>query len=214
MSLARMLIVIVCLSYVSISWSDAHAEENAKAQLLELLAPYKQLSAQFQQVVVDRNGEQVQQLEGSLHAARPAKLYWETLAPDESVLVADGETIWYYNPFVEQVSIYSQQESLQQSPFLLLFDPTSPQWQNYSVEQDEGRYWIIGQDAAVGQRIAVQFNSQQQLSAVVVDDGQGQVSTISLTDIDSNITHADGFFQFTPPAGTFIDDQRGDRDAR
>lgn len=214
MSLARMLIVTVFLSYASISWGDAHAEENAKAQLLELLAPYQQLSAQFQQVVVDRNGEQVQQLEGSLHVARPAKLYWETLAPDESVLVADGETIWYYNPFVEQVSIYSQQESLQQSPFLLLFDPTSPQWQNYSVEQDEGRYWIIGQDAAVGQRIAVQFNSQQQLSAVVVDDGQGQVSTISLTDIDSNITHADSFFQFTPPAGTFIDDQRGDRDAR
>ncbi|EDM66590.1 hypothetical protein PE36_04133, partial [Moritella sp. PE36] len=29
------------------------------------------------------------------------------MSPDEQLIVSDGESIWLYNPFVEQVSIYS-----------------------------------------------------------------------------------------------------------
>lgn len=35
---------------------------------------------------------------------RPNLFNWHMTSPDESVLVSDGQTLWFYNPFVEQVT--------------------------------------------------------------------------------------------------------------
>lgn len=29
---------------------------------------------------------------------------WHMTQPDESILVSDGKTLWFYNPFVEQAT--------------------------------------------------------------------------------------------------------------
>ena len=42
--------------------------------------------------------------EGELWVKRPNLFNWHMTSPDESVLVSDGQTLWFYNPFVEQVT--------------------------------------------------------------------------------------------------------------
>ena len=58
--------------------------------------------------------------EGTVEIARPSLFRWSTTFPDENLLVSDGKTLWYYSPFIEQVSIYWQEQATEQTPFVLL----------------------------------------------------------------------------------------------
>ncbi|PTB88796.1 outer membrane lipoprotein carrier protein LolA [Pseudidiomarina aestuarii] len=70
---------------------------DERAALQERLQQISSMDATFSQQVTDGNGELVQQLHGRLALARPHFLYWQTDAPDETVMVADGDSLWYYN---------------------------------------------------------------------------------------------------------------------
>lgn len=44
---------------------------------------------------------------------RPNLFNWHMTSPDESVLVSDGQTLWFYNPFVEQVTATAEERHRQ-----------------------------------------------------------------------------------------------------
>lgn len=60
--------------------------------------------ASFTQKVTDGSGNAVQDGQGDLWVKRPNLFNWHMTQPDESVLVSDGKTLWFYNPFVEQAT--------------------------------------------------------------------------------------------------------------
>ena len=51
--------------------------------------------------------------EGELWVKRPNLFNWHMTSPDESVLVSDGQTLWFYNPFVEQVTATAEERHRQ-----------------------------------------------------------------------------------------------------
>ncbi|MDP0977846.1 outer membrane lipoprotein chaperone LolA, partial [Klebsiella pneumoniae] len=56
----------------------------------------------FTQIVSDGCGKAVQDGLGDLWVKRPNLFKWHMTQPDERVLVSDGKTLCFYNPFVEQ----------------------------------------------------------------------------------------------------------------
>jgi outer membrane lipoprotein carrier protein len=186
---------------------------DAKSVLQELLAPMSTLKANFQQHVLDANGELVQELQGELALARPNKFYWHSNAPDELVLVADGQAVYYFDPFVEQVTISAQSEAANQSPFLLLLDAEASAWSNYNVTS-EGLSFQLEPTAAAQQqqRLQVNFVAQDeqpaQLHELVLDDGQGQITRIRLSDLKTNVALPYTTFSFQIPENAVVDDQR------
>ncbi|MFH4294423.1 outer membrane lipoprotein chaperone LolA, partial [Acinetobacter baumannii] len=40
--------------------------------------------------------------------------------PDESILVSDGKTLWFYNPFVEQATATWLKDATGKTPFMLI----------------------------------------------------------------------------------------------
>lgn len=50
------------------------------------------------------DGETLVNGSGTVAVKRPNLFRWDTQKPDENLLVSDGKTVWYYNPFVEQVT--------------------------------------------------------------------------------------------------------------
>lgn len=131
----------LCVSASAMAANDDQLQTE-QAQLIERLAELNTLQADFVQLVKDANGELVQQLQGAMVLKRPNKLIWQTDAPDETLLVANGETLWYHNAFIEQVTIYDQAEAVAQSPLLLLLDADNSDWQNYDVaiQTDAGEH--------------------------------------------------------------------------
>ncbi|MCG6282869.1 outer membrane lipoprotein chaperone LolA, partial [Vibrio diabolicus] len=91
-----------------------------KETLSERLALTDGFSAKFEQQVISPDGDVVMEGNGVVDIARPSLFRWETLAPDENLLVSDGQSLWYYSPFIEQVTIYNQEQATEQTPFVLL----------------------------------------------------------------------------------------------
>lgn len=202
----------LCVSASAMAANDDQLQTE-QAQLIERLAELNTLQADFVQLVKDANGELVQQLQGAMVLKRPNKLIWQTDAPDETLLVANGETLWYHNAFIEQVTIYDQAEAVAQSPLLLLLDADNSDWQNYDVaiqtDAGEHSYTITPKDSAQNvSSLTLQFAEGAILSRITLDDGQGQVSEIGLSNQVMNERISDLMFDFEIPANTDIDDQR------
>ena len=185
---------------------------DARTNLIERLANMQSLQADFAQTVTDQQGELVQQLHGRFALARPNLLYWQTDAPDETVMIADGEALWYYNPFVEQVSVYDQTDSMAQSPLLLLVDENSSAWSDYTVRYENDSYAlqpIAGSEARQSLQLVFTADNSAQLQRIILDDGQGQLSTIELENVQLNAQLPEQLFRFELPVGVELDDQRG-----
>ncbi|MGQ4275859.1 outer membrane lipoprotein chaperone LolA [Pseudidiomarina sp. E22-M8] len=201
------LMAAAALLLTAASWAS-----EAKIELQERLAPISTLQADFVQQVVDAQGDLVQELQGRLAMARPNKFFWQSDAPDELVLVADGATLYYFDPFVEQVTLNDQQSSASQSPFLLLLDGEATAWANYQVTAAGTSYQLEPIEGAETQQ-SLQLNFVDDvLSEVILDDGQNQLTRIALNNVQLNAALPASTFQFEIPAGVAVDDQRGDNE--
>lgn len=203
---------VTVTTLVTAAWSPAEAGEADRQALLQRLEGLTTLEADFSQQVTDVNGELVQQLHGRMAIARPNLLYWQTDAPDETLMVADGQNLWYYNPFVEQVTVYSQSEAVAQSPLLLLLDGDSQAWRDYDVKSEANSFALqpkAGTDSAQSlQLVFADQGAPAQLQRIILDDGQGQISTIDLEQVQLNKALDGKLFKFDMPAGIDLDDQR------
>ncbi|MCV5927410.1 outer membrane lipoprotein chaperone LolA, partial [Escherichia coli] len=81
--------------------------------------------------------------EGTVEIARPSLFRWSTTFPDENLLISDGKTLWYYSPFIEQVSIYWQEQATEQTPFVLLTRNRASDWDNYKISQKGNEFTLI-----------------------------------------------------------------------
>lgn len=212
MKLIKFLAATAACTNVYLSSPMAWAADTDREALLERLNSLTTLSADFSQQVTDINGELVQQLHGNMALARPNLLHWQTDAPDETLMIADGKSLWYYNPFVEQVTIYNQANAVSQSPLLLLLDGESDAWQDYDVKAEANSFALQPKpDAESSQSLQLVFAEQgpaASLTRIILDDGQGQISTIDLENVKLNQSLSETLFQFELPAGVDVDDQR------
>lgn len=182
----------------------ASGEESDKQALQSLLKQTQSLSAEFEQQVKDEQGEVLQTLSGTLKLKRPANLYWHTKEPGESVMVANGKKVWYYNPFVEQVTIYAQQDMVDDSPLLLVLDNNGNQWQNYNVSFRDNRYFV--EHETNGSKLELSFTDKK-LTEITLVQAQGERTELMLSNVALNETISDEQFVFDVPDGVDVDDQ-------
>ena len=91
--------------------------------------------ANFSQTVTSADGAAVQEGEGELWLKRPNLFNWKTTSPDESALISDGKTLWFYNPFVEQVTATWLKDATGNTPFILITRNDTSDWDKYDVLQ-------------------------------------------------------------------------------
>lgn len=92
---------------------------NAQQTLQERLDKVASYSAQFTQRVINTQGQLLQNGKGTFMVKRPALFRLDTTSPEESQLISDGKTLWYYDPFVQQVTAKNLAQSVENTPFVL-----------------------------------------------------------------------------------------------
>ncbi|KLN66288.1 outer membrane lipoprotein chaperone LolA [Vibrio sp. VPAP30] len=165
-------------------------------------------SADFSQQLISPEGDVVMEGEGNVEIARPSLFRWTTTTPDENVLVSDGKSLWYYSPFIEQVSIYWQEQATEQTPFVLLTRNRASDWDNYNVEQNGDIFTLTPSavDSNQGQfKLKIDAKGAVQGFSVVEQDGQQ--SNFVFNNIDLSKPKAERF-TFVVPKGVEVDDQR------
>ena len=111
--------------------------ENPAAELAGLLEGYKSFQASFIQIVVNENGNEVQETRGQLKAKRPGLFYWETSSPHSQFIASDGQNVEVYDPDLEQVTVHSLDERVATTPALLLSGEVDNLDESYKVSGTE-----------------------------------------------------------------------------
>lgn len=183
-------------------WADAAGDLKSR------LDKVNSFHASFTQKVTDGSGNAVQDGQGELWVKRPNLFNWHMIQPDESVLISDGKTLWFYNPFVEQASATWLKDSTGNTPFMLIARNQASDWQQYNIRQN-GDDFVLTPKSSKGNLKEFTINVSasgtiHEFSAIEQDD---QRSRYQLTSQQNGVVDMSKF-SFTPPKGVTVDDQR------
>ncbi|MCJ8322212.1 MAG: outer membrane lipoprotein chaperone LolA [Colwellia sp.] len=212
--------LILSLAVVSTSYAQIKTEQStekldnqkltsSKQLLMAKLGQIQYINAKFSQVIVDETSEVLQEGKGLLSISKPNLVYWHTTEPDETLIVSDGKDLWFYNPFIDQVSVYSFTNSIANTPVLLLTSEDPTLWDAYQVSQQGTNSFLIHSLDVNSQvkSLELTFNKDK-LSKLSILDSTGQMSHISLIDVDFTTKPKETLFKFNVPEGVMVDDQR------
>ncbi|NMP32386.1 outer membrane lipoprotein chaperone LolA [Thalassotalea sp. M1531] len=203
----------VALNTIASSLDDKQAvtkqQLTAKTELRAILAKVNNLSANFSQNIVDVEGELLQEGSGFFTLAKPNLLHWQTELPEESTIISDGETLWLFDPFIEQVSAYPLATSIANTPILLLTSNEESLWQQYQVfKVEKSSFNVVAVDAEAQVKQLNLVFKQNALSSFSIVDATGQKSHFTLAEVKLNANTKADLFTFTVPEGVMLDDQR------
>lgn len=192
---------------ISIVASAAHGEP-VETELRKLLADYDGFSANFAQQVKDTEDNVLMKAEGELVFKQPGQFRWQTYEPQQQLLLSNGESLWWYNPDLEEVSIYDAKQAVATTPFALLVSNRDETWNKFVIDKLESGYLIKPKDAdnSQVQQLVIKFDGFTLTQMVITDRTQQTTSyTLSNQEFDKAKTR---HFTFTIPADVEVDDQR------
>ena len=168
----------------------------------------KSVRANFHQVVTDKQGRKVQEVDGQMQLLRPNKFRWDYQKPYEQQIISDGKQVWLYDIELAQVTVRALSQSIGSSPAALLaggaaIDKTFKLMNAASKNTLE---WVnaIPKDKESGfERILMGFNGNkiQELSLV---DSFGHTTKIEFTQVEINPALEDKSFLFKAPEGVDV----------
>jgi outer membrane lipoprotein carrier protein len=186
----------------------ALAQTPEAGELRQKLSLIEGFKAEFTQTVTSSEAEVIHQGLGFLSIAKPGKLRWVEIEPEQDEIISDGQTIWYYSPFVEQVSIYNTTDAIADTPFILLADQSESLWEHYRVSIKDHWYWVSSLEQSNQPLFALSFTDEGSIAVFAIVDTQGQRSEFVLSNFQRQAEFDAATFVFTVPDGIAIDDQR------
>ncbi len=208
MTLKRILFGGLALA-LAISVAAANGNASAAERLAEHMADLEQLTAGFDQRLVDGRGIELRRTRGRLWAERPDRFRWEVEAPFAELLIGDGETLWLWDPDLEQVTVRPYDDRLQATPARLLSGAVEDLLEAFDVDHlaaDAGRdrftLWPRAGDALF-ERLEFIFEDGRP-SHLVIHDGLGQRTEVQLLDVQTQFDADADRFRFEIPEGADV----------
>jgi len=176
-------------------------------QLKTFLATTKSAKGVFTQTVIAKSGRKPQQSAGVFVLQRPGKFRWSYEKPYKQLLVSDGDTLWSYDPELNQVAVRRLGKALGSSPAALLAGRDLEQ--NFVLKEGaaaDGIEYVEarpkGGDASF-ERVKIGWINNQPVS-MEIHDAFGQVTLLTLSQFEANPALPPTLFRFTPPPGADV----------
>ncbi|TRX76511.1 outer membrane lipoprotein chaperone LolA [Pseudomonas mangiferae] len=128
------MLLIALLGFTAV---QAQADDTAVKRLSELLSKAQTITGRFSQLTLDGSGTQLQETSGEMSLKRPGLFRWHTDAPQEQLLVSNGQKVWLYDPDLQQVTIQTLDQRLTHTPALLLSGDVSSISENFEITHKE-----------------------------------------------------------------------------
>lgn len=208
MRISRLFVVFALLCVAGLA--------QAKQSSDTLQAFYKKvhtLSADFQQVQRDDNGNVVQQASGTFLLSRPKQFRWEYKQPYKQIIVSNGKVFKFYDVDLAQVTVRKIGATLKATPALLLtggkalkdaFDITDG-------GQHDGLQWVhLKPTAKDADFKSVDLGLKDNVPSVMkLHDNLGQTTNIDFGDVKINPDLEDSKFTLDVPDNVEVVDARG-----
>lgn len=199
--LPRFLLILLCLL-------PGLASAAATDALKVFLTQTQTVKARFAQMVLDKNGKQLQQVQGVMQFSRPGKFRWDYQKPYEQVIVGDGSKLWIFDKDLNQVTVRKLDRALGSSPAALLSGSNDLErdFKLSNLGMDKGLDWLEALPKSretVFERVRMGFGKSG-LEAMELRDQFGQTTVITFADVERNPRIAADVFRFTPPQGADV----------
>ncbi|MGX2967416.1 outer membrane lipoprotein chaperone LolA [Ursidibacter sp. B-7004-1] len=197
-------ISLALFSASSFTFADAQAVSELQKRL-ELVSQY---SADFEQTVRSSKGKEVQKGSGKFQVKRPNLFRMDTKSPQENLIVSDGQTLWFYDPFVSQVTANWVKDAVNNTPFVLLTSNDKSHWDQYDVQQNMDAFVLKPKSKKSSiKQFDVRIDANGLLKGFSTIERDGQSNLYVLRNITTAPLSAD-LFKFNVPKGAELDDQR------
>ena len=145
--------------------------------------------------------------EGLVSYKRPGKMHWLYESPEEQVLVTNGQTIWLYDPLLENVTVQKLEKITEGTAlsFMLGLGNLKVDF----IHREISKNLLIGQDGLIielepknstANLAFIQLNVHPEtynLQSIALMDQQNNYRTIQLINMKYNLEIEDIFFEFT-----------------
>ncbi|OUY08382.1 outer membrane lipoprotein chaperone LolA [Acinetobacter populi] len=205
------------------SYAAAATTQQATNNLVKQLSSIQSLTADFEQstrLTQARNSQQQnkptpqhlnQNFSGVMKVARPGKFYWETTKPAKQTIVTTGQSVWIYDPDLQQAVKQSLDDQVANTPALLLSGNAQEIMNAYTVGQPDASktYYSLTPKNKEGafERLLISFGPNKAPTLMILEDSMGQTTTIKFKNVKLNAQISNSVFNFTPPKGTDIIEQ-------
>ncbi|MFZ6658267.1 outer membrane lipoprotein chaperone LolA [Undibacterium sp. TJN19] len=204
--------VAACI--IALALTPALAAASAVEQFKSFVTNNKSAKGEFiqQQVkMVDGSAKISKTANGNFIFARPGKFIWAYTKPYEQILQADGDKLYIYDKDLNQVTIRELGNALGSSPAAILFGSAGAADldKNFSFKEvgnKQGLEWL--------EAVAKAKDSQFEHIGIGMKDGVpvalelrdnfGQVSLLTLKNLEKNPALKPDQFKFVVPAGADV----------
>ncbi|QLB14850.1 outer-membrane lipoprotein carrier protein LolA [Mannheimia granulomatis] len=201
----KSLLGIALLGMANIAFADAQAVSELQRRLEQI----SQYSADFDQTVRSSKGKEIQKGQGKFHVKRPNLFRMDTKSPQENLIVSDGQNLWFYDPFVSQVTVNTVKDAVNNTPFVLLTSSDKSHWDQYEVTQNADTFVLKPKSKKSNlKQFDVRIDQSGMVKGFSTIERDGQSNLYVLRNITAGGVSSE-LFKFSVPKGAELDDQRG-----
>lgn len=199
---------VLCLA-TCLSFNPAAVQSEEAAGGFERLSRFQQqvttLHGSFTQTIIGDPGlADAEFRSGQFWVQRPDRIRWHYRQPYEQLIVADGQTVWLFDPDLDQVIVRALDEQGDDVASLLLGSgrDVSERFTVTRIDDDQYQLLPLAQNSSVS-KVRLQFD-QQTLVLLEVEDALGVTSRFEFATQQVNSELDAALFQFQPPDGVDV----------
>ncbi|MFA9461989.1 outer membrane lipoprotein chaperone LolA [Thiohalorhabdus methylotrophus] len=200
-----------CLAGLLTTVPAAAAELSGLERLQRFYKETRALHADFTQRVLGPEGEVQERSQGQVWIDRPDHFRWDYSKPYPQKIIADGETVKFYDPEMEQVTIRDYSSGMGHTPSTVLAGggDLRRQFRLENAGMSEDLAWVKlvprNKEQAGFQSAKVGLAADPvRLRAFVFTDAFGNRTRLRFGNIRVNPSLEADLFKFQPPAGTDV----------
>lgn len=183
--------------------------------LAKVLSSFQSLSAQFSQKISDSKHHQIQESRGDFIVHRPSQFRWETISPNQQLIVANGNKLWIYDIDLEQVTLQPFTQTTGNSPARLLSGDMTLITQDFNIMVKKETPENISFHLTPKQKdnyflwveltfVKTQHYPEKVLSEMKMKDNIDQITHINFKNVIKNPKLKENLFDFTAPKGVDV----------
>lgn len=213
------LLRILCCAFLAIglftpgaSAADTAATVN---RMQTAYAGMQSFRAEFTQRLLQRESGVTEERHGVILFQKPLHVRWETAAPHAELLMVTDREIWNYLPDEELAYRYSRALAEDSRSLIQVITGQSALSRDFDVESSQSAedgnliHLLLYPKDPTTELTEAQIwldPSTSLIRRVMVMDFYGNTNTIELKNLKPDVAVSAGDFQFTPPAGTEVED--------
>lgn len=190
--------------------SFAHAGAGSVA-LERFVSGVQNLSADFEQVQTDEDGEVLARRSGRFELSRPGRFRWEYREPYEQLMICDGRKVFNYEPDLAQVTVRDAADILRGTPAALLAQAGADLGEGFAIEDGgrEGRSDLVRLKPKTADsdfraiEMWLQDGVPQRMRFL---DTLGGATDIRFSQVRTGVSFDAARFRFAPPKGVEVID--------